>query len=63
MMNLDMFWMTNPEWYEIKERPDGTLYDELKPNAPPEAKASYTHYLAQIANVAHIKTSNLQHII
>ena len=43
MKKYDLFWMTNKEWFSIKE--NGTFV--LNDNAPQEAKISYQHYLAQ----------------
>ena len=42
MRKLDMFWMSNREWWEFKNH-----IPVLKESAPPEAKASYKRYLEQ----------------
>lgn len=42
MRKLDMYWMSNKEWYFIK---DMTFH--IKDDAPEEAKKSFAHYLEQ----------------
>lgn len=55
MMGLDTYWTTNPDWYEIVVKENGKLDDRIKDSAPPEAKASYYHYLEQITEAAEIQ--------
>ena len=40
MRKLDLYWMTNKEWYGLK---DMVYY--IKDSAPEEAKKSFAHYL------------------
>lgn len=42
MRNLDLFWASKKEWWEIKNH-----IRVLRDDAPPEAKESYEHYLKQ----------------
>lgn len=42
MRKLDLFWMTNDEWWESID-----FVPTLKADAPPEAQASYQRYLKQ----------------
>lgn len=44
MMKKDLFWMTNPDWWEYNEYGDEILRDD----APEEAKKSYKIYLKQL---------------
>lgn len=46
MRKLDMFWMTNKAWYELKHDGDKWEYF-IKDDAPEEAKKSFAHYLEQ----------------
>lgn len=43
MKRLDLYWTTNPDWWERKEN----YVKVLKPDAPKEAQESYKHYLEQ----------------
>lgn len=45
MRTLDLFWLTNPEWYDYTDDNEGELF--LVDDAPPEARASYERYLEQ----------------
>jgi len=42
MRKLDLFWISNREWWEFRNH-----IPSLKENCPPEAKASYMRYLEQ----------------
>ena len=42
MRKYDAFWMTNPDWYEIK---NGVRI--IKEDAPSEAQESFDNYLEQ----------------
>lgn len=48
MRKLDFFWTTNQDWYEWKENGARILKDD----APPEAQASYQHYLEQCKRIS-----------
>lgn len=43
MRKYDMFWKSNPEWYDY----DDNLFPVLTDKAPEEAKVSYQNYLVQ----------------
>ena len=43
MKRLDLYWTTNPDWWERKEN----YVKVLKPDAPKEAQESNKHYLEQ----------------
>ena len=43
MTKLDHYWMTNEEWFEIKD----DLTYIIKPDAPKEAQESYKRYIKQ----------------
>ena len=46
MTKLDLYWMTNPDWYDFAD--DGELGTPfLTEAAPPEAKESFARYLEQ----------------
>lgn len=47
MRKLDYFWMSNKKWYERKEN----LVPVINQDAPPEAQASYQHYLEQLKRI------------
>ena len=48
MTLLDLYWMTNPDWYDFED--DGKLGTPfLTEAAPPEAKESFARYLEQKA--------------
>jgi hypothetical protein len=40
---MDIYWMSNKDWYHRNEN----LVPVLNDNAPPEAQESYKHYLEQ----------------
>lgn len=42
MRKLDLYWMSNRDWWELKD-----LVPTIRADAPPEAKASYERYLKQ----------------
>ena len=42
MRAYDVYWMSNPDWYTIK---DGLTI--IKEDAPPDAQRSYDRYLEQ----------------
>lgn len=42
MKKLDLFWMSNHDWWEAID-----YVPTIKDDAPPEAKASYERYLKQ----------------
>ena len=63
MMALDMYWTTNKDWHEIVRKEDGRFDDRIKDNAPPEAKASYYHYLEQIREAAEMENRLHCHVI
>ena len=42
MKKLDLYWMSNRDWWEVKN-----LVPTIKSNAPSDAKASYARYLEQ----------------
>ena len=42
MTNLDLFWKSNPEWFERNG-----FNCKIKPDAPKEAQESYQNYLRQ----------------
>lgn len=42
MRKLDLFWMSNKEWYGMKN-----MVYYIKDNAPEEVKKSFQHYLEQ----------------
>jgi len=42
MRNIDLHWMDNREWWEIRDH-----IPVVKKDAPPEAQESYKHYLEQ----------------
>ena len=45
MKKLDLYWMSNDDWYGFADDEVGTPY--LTEKAPPEARESFEHYLAQ----------------
>ncbi len=45
MKAVDLYWMSNPDWYGFADDEVGTPY--LTEKATPEAKESYEHYLEQ----------------
>lgn len=45
MKAYDVYWQTNPEWWELNDN----LVPVLKKDAPAEAKASYERYRKQKA--------------
>lgn len=45
MRKLDLYWMTNPDWYAYTDDDDPKPY--MTESAPAEAKASFEHYLEQ----------------
>lgn len=47
MTLLDLYWMTNPDWYDYTD--DETPVPFLTEAAPPEAKESFARYLEQKA--------------
>ena len=63
MMALDLFWTTNPDWYEDAINNSGQHYDRLKPTAPRKAKESYDNYLKQIRRAAAFEARTGAHLI
>ena len=43
MRKYDMYWSSNPDWFEY----DDDLFPVLTDNAPEDAKESFKNYLAQ----------------
>ena len=42
MRKLDLFWMSNRDWWELVD-----LVPTVRKDAPPESQKSYAHYLEQ----------------
>ena len=47
MKSLDLYWKTNPDWYDYTDDEDPNAEPYLTEKAPPEAVASFNHYLEQ----------------
>ena len=43
MKKVDLYWKSNPAWWEYNK----DLIPIMKESAPPEAKASYERYIQQ----------------
>ena len=41
MKNIDMYWASNPDWFDFND----ALLPIMRENAPPEAKNSYLTYM------------------
>jgi hypothetical protein len=44
MTKLDLYWQSNPKWYEV----DDDLNIKIKEDAPSSAQESYKKYLKQL---------------
>lgn len=47
MRSLDLYWATNPDWYDYTDDEDPNAKPFLTDKAPPEAVESFKRYLAQ----------------
>lgn len=45
MTKFDLYWMSNPEWFDYADDGEGDPF--LLENVPAEAKASFEHYIEQ----------------
>lgn len=45
MKKLDLYWMSNPEWFDFSDDENAEPY--LTEKAPPEARKSFERYLEQ----------------
>ena len=45
MKKLNLYWMSNPEWYDFADNEDAEPY--LTESAPPEAVESFKRFLEQ----------------
>ena len=45
MTKYDLYWKTNPEWYDYTDDEDAVPY--LTEAAPPEARESFARYLEE----------------
>lgn len=50
MRALDMFWMSNRDWWEFVDH-----IPTIKASAPPEAQRSYKRYMEQTSNKAEYR--------
>ena len=63
MMALDMYWLSNPDWYESVPNGFGRFVDQVKEDAPQEAKDSYNRYIEQIKRAAELKRRTGEQLI
>jgi len=47
MRKLDLYWMTNPEWFFFPDVEDDDVEPILTETAPPEARESFERYIKQ----------------
>ena len=45
MKKMDLYWASNPEWYDFTDEDEPKLF--LTEKAPPEARKSFERYLEQ----------------
>ena len=55
MKKLDLYWMTNPDWFGFADDEVGTPF--LTEEAPDEAKESFEHFLEQKKEMTNTKAS------
>lgn len=55
MRNLDLYWMTNPDWYDYPDDDNAVAF--LTEKAPVEARESYERYLEQKKGKHNAKAS------